>query len=88
MKIGKFFSCLLIYLISLGFLTSCGGFKKVGSETDARWGKGQSSKKYRRRQRCKLGGMLGGGNTNYEFSTSNPMWRASLETLDFYHLQQ
>ena len=23
------------------------------------------------------------GGTNYEFSTSNPMWRASLETLDF-----
>ena len=25
-------------------------------------------------------------NTNYEFSTSNPMWRASLETLDFLPL--
>lgn len=32
-----------------------------------------------------LGGLLGGGigGTNYEFSTSNPIWRASLETLDF-----
>ena len=31
-----------------------------------------------------LGGILGKvGKTNYEFSTSNPMWRASLETLDF-----
>ena len=29
-------------------------------------------------------GMLGRkGGTNYEFSTSNPMWRASLEILDF-----
>ena len=27
-----------------------------------------------------------GGNTNYEFSHSNPMWRASLETLDFLPL--
>ena len=26
------------------------------------------------------------GNTNYEFSSSNPMWRASLETLDFLPL--
>ncbi len=26
------------------------------------------------------------GKTNYEFSTSNPMWRASLETLDFIPL--
>ena len=28
----------------------------------------------------------GRGKTNYEFSTSNPMWRASLETLDFLPL--
>ena len=27
-----------------------------------------------------------GGGTNYEFSTSNPMWRASLEILDFLPL--
>ena len=26
------------------------------------------------------------GGTNYEFSTSNPMWRATLETLDFLPL--
>ena len=28
----------------------------------------------------------GGGNTNFEFSSSNPMWRASLEILDFLPL--
>ena len=34
-----------------------------------------------------LKGMMGGSkSTNYEFSTSNPMWRASLETLDFIPL--
>jgi len=34
-----------------------------------------------------LGSLLGrGGKTNYEFSTSNPMWRASLEILDFIPL--
>ena len=34
-----------------------------------------------------LGGLLGNmGKTNYEFSSSNPMWRASLETLDFLPL--
>ena len=26
------------------------------------------------------------GSTNYEFSSSNPMWRASLEILDFLPL--
>ena len=34
-----------------------------------------------------IGSVLGrGGGTNYEFSTSNPLWRASLETLDFLPL--
>ena len=34
-----------------------------------------------------IGGLLGKvGKTNYEFSSSNPMWRASLETLDFLPL--
>ena len=35
-----------------------------------------------------LGGLIGKarGGTNYEFSSSNPMWRASLETLDFLPL--
>ena len=31
-------------------------------------------------------GNLGKKKTTYEFSTSNPMWRASLETLDFIPL--
>ena len=34
-----------------------------------------------------LGGMIGGNrSTNYEFSTSNPMWRATLDILDFLPL--
>jgi hypothetical protein len=34
-----------------------------------------------------LGGMIGGNkSTNYEFSTSNPLWRASLEIIDFMPL--
>ena len=34
-----------------------------------------------------LKGAFGGNrSTNYEFSTSNPLWRASLETIDFMPL--
>ena len=34
-----------------------------------------------------IGSILGSrGGTNYEFSTSNPLWRATLETLDFLPL--
>ena len=33
-----------------------------------------------------IGSLTKGRGTTYEFSTSNPMWRASLETLDFLPL--
>ena len=33
-----------------------------------------------------LKNLRGGGKTTYQFSTSNPMWRASLELLDFLPL--
>ena len=33
-----------------------------------------------------LKGAFGKGSTNYEFSTSNPLWRASLEIIDFMPL--
>lgn len=33
-----------------------------------------------------IGGILSNKGTNYEFGTSNPMWRASLEVLDFMPL--
>ena len=33
-----------------------------------------------------LGKVMGNKNTNYEFSTSNPMWRATLDILDFLPL--
>ena len=29
---------------------------------------------------------MGGGKTNYQFASSNPMWRATLEILDFLPL--
>ena len=86
MKIGKFFSCLLIILISLGFLTSCGGFKKVDQRQMPDGAKAKARKNIEEGRGVSLGGMLGGGKTNYEFSSSNPLWRASLETLDFLPL--
>lgn len=33
-----------------------------------------------------IGGIVKGGKTSYEFSTSNPLWRATLDTLDFIPL--
>ena len=73
-----------ILIISILFLlVGCGLYKKtenipISGEERARKnieeGRGISLKNF------------GKGSTNYEFSSSNPMWRASLEILDFLPL--
>ena len=83
----KNLTTLLLIVFSLLFFNSCG--KKIFSEkTDA----GLSAEEKRRKNIAEgrgisIKGIVGArGGTNYEFSSSNPMWRASLETLDFLPL--
>ena len=79
-------SKILIAFFLLLFLADCskGFFKKVDNRKkpvnmqerarqNVEQGKGVSINKLLARR----------GNTNFQFSSSNPMWRASLETLDF-----
>ena len=82
----KFLQVLTILLISLS-LISCGGFKKVDQRQQPDGSKAKMRKKNVEEGRgVTIGGALKRGSTTYEFSTSNPMWRASLETLDFLPL--
>lgn len=72
-----------ISIIFLFFLNSCGGFKKVDSDVPQN-AQERARKNVQEGRGVSLGGMLGGRKgTNYEFSSSNPMWRASVEILDF-----
>ena len=79
------FRKLLIFLIISFFLTSCGGFYKYSpARENPTKGEARAKKNVEEGRGVTLGGLARGrGNTNYEFSTSNPMWRASLEILDF-----
>jgi len=77
---------IFLVLTFIATLSSCSGFKKV----DQRERPGTPEE--RRRQAVDEGRGIGlgkiarRGKTTYEFSTSNPMWRATLETLDFLPL--
>jgi hypothetical protein len=72
-----------ISIIFLFFLNSCGGFKKVDSDVPQN-AQERARKNVQEGRGVSIGGMLGGRKgTNYEFSSSNPMWRASVEILDF-----
>ena len=83
LKFSKYF---LIILLTLT-LNNCGGFKKVDQRERA------NTPEERRRQAVNEGRGTGinelfrrGKGGSFEFSSSNPMWRASLETLDFLPL--
>ena len=82
----KIINFLLILTISFSTL-SCGGLKKVDQRSRP------TDPEERRRQAVNEGRGTGINDlfnkrrsTNFEFSSSNPMWRASLETLDFLPL--
>jgi hypothetical protein len=74
---------IIILLLSLAF-TSCKNSKDLNPNRPL---SGEEKRKKNVREGgSALSNILDRGSTNYEFSTSNPMWRASLETLDFLPL--
>ena len=78
----------VIILVFSSILLTSGCNKKILSGSEP----GLSAEEKRRKnieegRGISLKGIVGGrGTTNYEFSSSNPLWRASLETLDFLPL--
>lgn len=76
----------LLFAIFIFFFNSCGIYKPV----DAR--KVPQNAEEKRRQNIEEGrgisikNALGNRSTTFEFSSSNPLWRASLEVLDFIPL--
>ena len=80
-KFTKYFVFSLIFTIAV---TSCGN-KKFGDTRKTPVNALERARKNVEEGRgVSLGGIISGGRSStFEFSTSNPMWRASLEVLDF-----
>ena len=89
-QIARFIALFLIILISIT-ISSCAlpDFAKptkVSKDTPVN-AKERARKNIEEGRGVSLKGMMSGKkSTNYEFSTSNPMWRASLEIIDFMPL--
>ena len=80
---------IIVYFFIFSLLVSCGKgfFKKVDTRKVPISGPERAKKNVREGRGVVLKNMIGGkGSTNYEFSTSNPMWRATLDILDFLPL--
>ena len=77
----------LCLLASFILLCSCKGlFKKVDVRETPQNAQERAKKNVEEGRGASIGGLMGRRGTNYEFSTSNPLWRASLEILDFLPL--
>ena len=84
-KIYKFLKNSAFLVLIVIFLTSCGN---VGSITNPKEPVEPDARKRARKNAEEGKGIIfgrnkSGGGTNYEFASSNPLWRASLDTLDF-----
>ena len=77
----------LLLIVCLLTLSCSGAFKpkKVNTREVSTNAQERARENIRTGRGTSLKGIINRG-TNYEFSTSNPMWRASLETLDFLPL--
>ena len=86
MNFNKISKSLVLLFLTAVFFTSCGGLKKVDTRKVPISGIERAKKNVEEGRGVSLKGLRKGGSTNYEFSSSNPMWRASLEILDFLPL--
>ena len=69
------------------FLTNCSKFKPTNARETPTNALERAKKNVEEGRGVSIGGVLNRDkNTTYEFSTSNPLWRASLEALDFLPL--
>ena len=77
---------ILIFILALSLLTQCGIYRK----TDARKVPGNVNDRVQKNleegKRIRFGGGKGSGGGNFSFATSNEMWRATIEILDFIPL--
>jgi len=87
-KIGKKALFFLSYIIIFSFLYSCGIYQPSDARKVSPNSKERVKKNLEEGKGLSIGKMMSGGSggTNYQFASSNPMWRATLEILDFLPL--
>ena len=70
----------------LGILNSCGIYQPSDARKVPPAAGDKVKKNLEEGKGITLKKMVGGGSTTYQFASSNPMWRATLEILDFLPL--
>ena len=84
--ITKKISLLLVGIVVLSFSSSCGIYKPVDARKVSPNSKERVKKNLEEGKGFSMKKFAGGGETGYQFASSNPLWRATLEILDFLPL--
>ena len=78
---------IIFFLLSLTLiLNSCGIYRPVDARNIPDTAKERARKNLEEGKGVSINSLAKGRNQGFEFSTSNPLWRASLEILDFLPL--
>ena len=86
-KFNKKLIIIFLSVICSFFVLSCGRFKKFDDPNRPTTAKEKARKNLDEGRGISIKNLRKGrGSNTYDFNTSNPMWRASLETLDFLPL--
>jgi len=75
----------ILFLISL-FLSNCGLYRKTDARKVPVNVNDRVQKNLEEGKRIRFGNLGGNGSGNFEFATSNEMWRATMDILDFIPL--
>ena len=85
--IPKKVALFLVGIVVVGFLSSCGIYKPVDARKVSPNAKERVKKNLEEGKGFSMKKLVGDRDgTNYQFASSNPMWRATLEILDFLPL--
>ena len=76
----------ILVVLTLFFLTSCGGWDPADSRDVPTGGIDRAKKNIKEGRGISLKGLTGNRSTTFEFGTSNPMWRATFDVIDFMPL--
>jgi hypothetical protein len=77
---------LTAFVVLIGFLNSCGLYKPVDARKVSPNVENRVKKNLEEGKGFTIMGANKGGNTSFQFASSNPMWRATLDVLDFIPL--
>lgn len=86
MKFYKFLPKIFILCLISLFLSNCGLYRKTDARKVPVNVNDRVQKNLEEGRRISFGNLTGNGSGNFEFATSNEMWRATMDILDFIPL--